>query len=110
MWQELLKIPHPSLADILISSEVFMVLYPLRMIMHVLESDLEKEKRRLRENHRKRHSSRARFCRQEDCLKISPGSSPRYPQQAIQQISVTDQESLPTQEQPRGRYLSGASL
>lgn len=111
MWQELLTIPHPSLNDLIKSSEVVVALYPLHILMRVLESEAQKEKRRIREYHKKHHREHARWCRHGDCSKLSSQSLPQYLSQEVQvSVPVQLEDQVPQSAQETDQHLFEVSL
>lgn len=100
MWQELLRIPHPTLPELIVSAEVFCILYPLRMVMRILENEEKKLQRQIMGHHRKHHLEHARWCKQEDCPRLTSTQSlrpspPELAQQLAAQVSQSDLETSP---------------
>lgn len=71
MWHLILQLPHPTLNELIISAEIFMIFWPMRLLQLATENELCKEVRRIRLHHRKTHMSHARWCREDDCAKLA---------------------------------------
>jgi hypothetical protein len=70
-----LQIPHPSLSEVLVSAEIFCILYPLRMLMKVLETEEQKLRREIIQHHAKHHKTALKACHTENCSLLSAAVS-----------------------------------
>lgn len=63
MLHELSQIPHPSLTEVVIASETFLILYPLRIVVRRIEREERLLRKVLIKRHVKHHKGRYVNCR-----------------------------------------------
>lgn len=64
MWHELLKIPHPTTAEVLVSLELLLIFYVPKYILDKVVREEEKELRKLLIKwHVKHHKGRFVYCK-----------------------------------------------
>lgn len=63
---------HPSFRELVISGELLVVLFPLRILLGFLTSEAEKERKRIIKQHVKQgHDLPFKHCSSEDCASIA---------------------------------------
>jgi hypothetical protein len=59
--------PLPSLHDVIISSEILFILWPLRWLQRYVEDDLTKQRRLIIQKHYRHHKGKLQSCSKENC-------------------------------------------
>lgn len=97
MLEQFNSLPHPTWTELIISAQILMVLWPLRLLQRALENELQKDIRRIRTHHRRNHDSHARWCKEGECSILSEGqTAPQSPlEQAALLASVRLEEEHP---------------
>lgn len=67
--------PHPTVPELLISAQIFILLYPLRWVAHLFESEVTKDARYvkgkiIRSHVYNDHGFRWKHCRVDDCASL----------------------------------------
>lgn len=89
MLHELSKVPHPSWTEILISAQIFCLLYPLRIVARRIEKEERVLRKTLIHRHVRHHRGRYAHCKCSIALE-----SPQQQQNQLDQVMASEPEYL----------------